>query len=119
MQQFNPNQMLQQNPNAMMQQQQMQGVPGNIQPQMNVANPQQNQQMNFMGPGGAQGMQQSGMNPQQQWQGQNQFHPIQQQQQQQQFYQQQQGMQSNVILIISLNSSLASLIWALYRITHS
>lgn len=50
MQQFNPNQMMQQNPNAMMQQQQMQGVPGNMQQQMNVGNPQQNQQMNFIGP---------------------------------------------------------------------
>ncbi|XP_065362312.1 mediator of RNA polymerase II transcription subunit 12 [Calliphora vicina] len=106
MQQFNPNQMMQQNPNAMMQQQQMQGVPGNMQQQISVGNPQQNQQLNFMGPGGAQGMQQAGMNPQQQqWQGQNQFHPIQQQQQQQQFYQQQQGMQMNRFERPQINNS--------------
>ncbi|KAL9908703.1 mediator complex subunit kohtalo isoform 2-T2 [Glossina fuscipes fuscipes] len=99
MQQFNSNQMMQQNPNAIIQQQQqMPGVPSGIQQQMNVGNSQQSSQMGFMGSNGPQGMAQTGHNPQQQqWPGQNQFHPMQQQQQQQQqFYQQQQqGMQMN------------------------
>lgn len=96
MQQFNSNQMMQQNPNAIIQQQQqMPGVPSGIQQQMNVGNSQQSSQMGFMGSNGPQGMAQTGHNPQQQqWPGQNQFHPMQQQQQQQFYQQQQQGMQS-------------------------
>ncbi|XP_012157623.1 mediator of RNA polymerase II transcription subunit 12 isoform X2 [Ceratitis capitata] len=69
-QQFNSNQMLQQNSGVMMQQQ----MQGNIQ-QLNSA---QNNQIGFMGnvPQGV--AQLSGQN-QQQWMGQNQYHPIQQQ----------------------------------------